>query len=651
MLNDILEALRTRRKPSQEPYFVPGLWNDITTSGKIQVCPFDFYSERIERIKTSPSEPLIVGKGADGWSRRAIVYNIFPRVSLAFPHAGDGNLRVEPSADGWRDTGTLLKAIALLPYIHELGFNTILLLPITRIGSDGRKGSLGSPYAIRDPYRLDNHLAEPAVGLDVESLFKGFVEAAHHLGIRVVLEFVLRTAAKDSDWIREHPEWFYWIKDSIPDRAPGSDDQNAYGAPVFDTNTLESLTSKVNSGERRQLPLPLSNYRGMFTAPPKKENVQMIDGRWIGVLEDGAQVRVPGAFSDWPPNDNQPPWTDVTYFRLFHHDDFNYMAYNTLRMYEAELAKPQNAVRPLWDAILGIVPYYIQNYEIDGVMLDMGHALPMGIKEEMLSKSRNEKEDFAFWEENFEISQDSRDQGYDAVMGYMVFDMHSPDKLKNFLSWLCSEPLPIPFYAAAENHNTPRAASRENGIIFSNYTLPFSIATQGIPFVHSGFELGETHPINTGLGFTDRMLQSYPSEKLPLFNAWAFDWEVMKNLVLDIKDAIGIRKKYEELLICNDPKTWRMGKSDNSNLLVFSRYNEDAMLIFVANTDMWNHQHGQVSIEDIEYSLKSICSKVEMQNSTFSIRFSVDLTPGNVKIFASSGISVGADSRGGFTTH
>ena len=69
---------------------------------------------------------------------------------------------------GWRETGTFLKAITLLPFIRSLGCNTVHLLPITAIGRDGHKGNLGSPFAIRDPYALDEGLSEPALGLGAE---------------------------------------------------------------------------------------------------------------------------------------------------------------------------------------------------------------------------------------------------------------------------------------------------------------------------------------------------------------------------------------------------------------------------------------------------------------------------------------------------
>ena len=57
------------------------------------------------------------------------------------------------------------------------------------------------------------------------------MEAAHRLGLRVVVEFVFRTAAKDGDWVKEHPEWMYWIKESVPPRGPGEQDERNLWQP------------------------------------------------------------------------------------------------------------------------------------------------------------------------------------------------------------------------------------------------------------------------------------------------------------------------------------------------------------------------------------------------------------------------------------
>ena len=185
----------------------------------IEAQATSFWRASIESILQTGSTPLI--EGAQGeWSRRAVVYNLFVRSSCAFDHDGNGEVSVL-NRQGLRETGTILKAITLLPYIRALGCNVVHLLPINRIGLDGRKGSLGSPYAVANPYQLDETLSEPLVGLGPEAEFKAFVEAAHRLGIRVVLEFVFRTAARDSEWVHQHPDWFYWIHADVPDRQKG----------------------------------------------------------------------------------------------------------------------------------------------------------------------------------------------------------------------------------------------------------------------------------------------------------------------------------------------------------------------------------------------------------------------------------------------
>ncbi|MBU2471278.1 MAG: alpha-amylase, partial [Bacteroidetes bacterium] len=246
------------------------------------------------------------------WTKSAVIYNLFVRAGCAFNHSQNGKLDLPCNEEGFRETGSFMKAIALLPYIKSLGTNTVHLLPITPIGSDGNKGKLGSPYAIKNPYEIDPSLCEPNIGVGAEIEFKAFVEAAHKLGMRVVAEFVFRTSAKDGDWVKEHPEWFYWIKENIEDREPKSNDESKYGTPVFTQAELEKIFYAVGNERFDQLIPPHAIYREMFTDPPKRENIHHINNRYVGILDNGQRVRIPGAFADWPPNDTQPPWGDVT---------------------------------------------------------------------------------------------------------------------------------------------------------------------------------------------------------------------------------------------------------------------------------------------------------------------------------------------------
>jgi glycosidase len=631
-----MAALQTQRRELASSYYVPGLWIDHESTALQAVNPYDFYAGKLQSICDMQPLPFVQGIGSGDWTRRAIVYNLFPRVTTAFDHARDKRLDIEPSPDGWRDTGTLLKCIALLPYIQSLGINTVHLLPITSVGQDGKKGTLGSPYGIRNPYELDHKLAEPALGLDVHVLFAGFVEAAHRLGMRVVMEFVLRTSSKDGDWIGQHPEWFYWIREDVPDRLPGSNDPLAYSNPIFPDADLVRIKDKVARGDFTDLPAPPKAYREMFTPPPRPDQVFLQDGRWVGELDDGTRVRIPGAFADWPPDDNQPPWTDVTYLRMYNHPDFNYIAYNTLRMYDSRLAVPENAVPDLWDSIAGVIPHYQREFGIDGVMIDMGHALPMPLKQRIVKTARDADPDFAFWDENFMITQKSLDEGYNAVLGYMLFDFYLPHKLREFLGHLAQEQMPLPFFATAENHNTPRAASRPNALQFVHYALAMSVVVPGIPFIHSGFELMETKPINTGLNFTDEMIRANPTDTLPLFSEWAFDWTRPHNLVGSIRYALDIRRKYAKLLSNPDPQTLFIGYSDNPHFIVLARQDSEQTLVVIASSNMATTESGRAFLPIWECDLAPVWGTDVAHSGFGAVHVEASLGNGHVLILEGS---------------
>ena len=565
----LLRAQRSRR-PSG--YRVPALWRTPQGRGTAAtVDPFAYYLEAV-RAAISAGAPERPGTPTAGeWTRDAVIYNMFVRTTCAFDHDGNGRLDLPLNADGFRETGTFLKAIAMLPYIKRLGANTVHLLPITSIGQDGNKGTLGSPYAIRNPYEIDDALAEPALGLDAKTEFRAFVEAAHRMGIRVVVEFVFRTAAKDGDWVKEHPEWMYWIRESVQMRDPAHQDESRYGSPLFTREELEQIHADVKEGRLGNLIPPHEIYRNFFTKPPDPSRVSKEGGRYIGVLADGTRVRIPGAFADWPPDDNQPPWGDVTYLRMYTHPAFNYIGYNTIRMYDTRLTGPEHVNRPLWDRIVGIVPYYQDEFGIDGVMIDMGHALPMQLKAEMVAAARRKDPDFAFWDENFAITRKSREEGYNAVFGYLWVDEHHRDKMAEFFSRLASEGFPIPFFATPENHNTPRAASRDGGAAYARWAFVVNGFLPAVPFIHSGYELAETYPINTGLDFTVEQIRALPSERLPLFSEYAYDWLSAREFTPLIARVLELRARYRALVVDPSPSTFRVLPCDNPAVLAFAR--------------------------------------------------------------------------------
>ncbi|MEW6510573.1 MAG: alpha-amylase family glycosyl hydrolase [Bacteroidota bacterium] len=582
------QALVRKQKESGHKryrYAVPGLWNSPEGAGtRVTVEPYEYYLTAVRRARKETAPPH--GKSTGGeWSRNAVIYNMFTRTTAAFDHNGNGKLDLPVNPEGFRETGTFLKSIAMLPYIKRLGANTVHLLPITSIGHDGNKGTLGSPYAIRNPYEIDENLGEPSLGLDAKTEFGAFVEAAHRMGLRVVVEFVFRTAAKDGDWVREHPEWMYWIRESIEVRDPSHQDESRYGSPLFSPEELAKIHADVKAHRLDNLIPPHRLHRDFFTPPPKPELVNKEKGRYIGRLADGTRVKIPGAFADWPPDDNQPPWGDVTYLRMFTHPDFNYIGYNTIRMYDSRLTRPEYVNRPLWDKIIGIVPYYQQEFGIDGVMIDMGHALPMQLKAEMVTAARKINPDFAFWDENFSITPRSREEGYNAVFGYLWVDQHHPHRMKDFARRLATDGVPIPFFGTPENHNTPRAAARPGGVTFAHWSLVVNSFLPGIPFIHSGYELAERYPINTGLDFAPEEIKKLPSDKLPLFSEYAYDWLSKDEFTEAVRKVFTLRAKYLRLVVDADPSSFRLLEPSDESILAFARLGKHPVtrLAVVAN--------------------------------------------------------------------
>ena len=98
--------------------------------------------------------------------------------------------------------GTFNAAIERLPFLRSIGVDAIWLMPIYPIGVEGRKGSLGSYYSIRD-YKGVN----PEFGSEDD--LRAFISAAHAMGIKVLLDWVANHTARDARWITEcAADWY-----------------------------------------------------------------------------------------------------------------------------------------------------------------------------------------------------------------------------------------------------------------------------------------------------------------------------------------------------------------------------------------------------------------------------------------------------------
>ena len=98
--------------------------------------------------------------------------------------------------------GTFAAARQRLPFLRSLGIDAIWLMPIYPIGVEGRKGSLGSYYSIRDYKGINEEFGS-------EEELRDFITTAHSLGMRVLLDWVANHTARDARWLEDKPyDWY-----------------------------------------------------------------------------------------------------------------------------------------------------------------------------------------------------------------------------------------------------------------------------------------------------------------------------------------------------------------------------------------------------------------------------------------------------------
>jgi hypothetical protein len=283
--------------------------------------------------------------------------------------------------------------------------------------------------------------------------------------------------------------------------------------------------------------------------------------------------------------------------------------------------------------IIGIIPYYQKQFHIDGVMIDMGHALPMDLKAEMVKTARTENPDFAFWDENFSVTARSREEGYNAVFGFCWVDQHHSDRMRNLCRRFHDDPFAIPFFATPENHNTPRAAARAGGLVYARWTWVINSFIPAIPFIHSGFELGEEYPINTGLDFTLDQLRQLPSEKLPLFSEYGYNW-LNRNGFSDWLGRVArIRAKYRALVTAQGPSSFQMLDDPNAGILAFARTSDRPRrrLAVVGNMNFAGPERTSIVVDTSRREVRDLLGGDRYR--LVDRRLQADLAPGQCLVF------------------
>jgi len=105
------------------------------------------------------------------WVKDAVIYEIFPR---QYSNKGDFN-----------------SITADLDRLKNLGVTVLWLMPIHPIGQEKKKGTIGSPYAVKDFYAIN-----PDYGTATD--LKRLISESHKRGMKVIIDIVANHTAWDS---------------------------------------------------------------------------------------------------------------------------------------------------------------------------------------------------------------------------------------------------------------------------------------------------------------------------------------------------------------------------------------------------------------------------------------------------------------------
>lgn len=91
-----------------------------------------------------------------------------------------------------------------LPRLKKMGVELLWFMPIHPVGVEGRKGSLGSYYAVKNYKEVSSEFGS----MDD---FKAMVKLIHSMDMKIIIDWVANHTSPDNVWVKDHPE--YYVRD------------------------------------------------------------------------------------------------------------------------------------------------------------------------------------------------------------------------------------------------------------------------------------------------------------------------------------------------------------------------------------------------------------------------------------------------------
>jgi len=129
-----------------------------------------------------------------------------PLVStVVHPEWSKNSVLYEVNVRQYTEQGTFNAFAEHIPRLKALGVDVLWFMPTFPIGVLNRKGGLGSYYSVKDFLNVN-----PEFGTLED--FKGILDKAHALGMKVVIDWVPNHTSWDNNLTTEHPDWY--VKDA-----------------------------------------------------------------------------------------------------------------------------------------------------------------------------------------------------------------------------------------------------------------------------------------------------------------------------------------------------------------------------------------------------------------------------------------------------
>lgn len=594
-LNKLISCMKQQQLQNKDQvynYAIPISWNFFgyqkgrkTKHKEMIVNPYDFYMFTYEQmfLKKELKDHRSFSKT---WLTENNSYYMIMKSVSAYDHDRDDTM-TGINLYGFKDGGTFLKTIALLPMYERLGIKTIILQqPFSRCKTRNAH-DYASPYAVYDFNELDSDLYDPMISeMSLEEQYYAFLEACHVYGIYVIFEYCPGLVGYENTYIETHPEWFYWIK------------KEAY--PTYDAPVL------------RHLPLCIQPHARILKDYYNSKEIKTHIDQFVFYDEGGCIAPV---FTDTI-NANVKIDKDLTMMRFYEDLHSNvpnkklkeHAPYISADIIRKDLYPARNVNVDVWNLVTDTALTIQNKYLSDGIYFVKPYLIPEKLQKELVKKVKQNNKNFKMIveENNLNEAVHWKRKGFDMISGNSGYEIIGSDMYGFQTAAYHIKDCALPVFAASETYDSIRCMYSKGIVGQSLYTVMSHFIPNASPLLYNGQEMYEVQPLYLS-GFADQNALYALDRNHPNFyrqaslDAYSFDYKnpsmhIMCNMLETVQSY---RDKYSKAITnkktCipvwfDDPRVTGLG---------YTYIKNNCALLVVCNTDLYTEKELYIHTENM----------------------------------------------------